>query len=101
MIILSLDLLAIGPLKFNILIRIPMVFDLRNNLGVILQFPLDYSYLHFDLKIFNEEIHENIQFFLILPPDLPPIGNNRLKIVIKIHGITFESQFKLHPNIFS
>lgn len=49
MIILSIDLLAIGPLKSNILIRIPMVLDLRNSLGAILQFPLDYSYLHFDL----------------------------------------------------
>lgn len=37
--------------------------------------------------MFNKQIHENIQFFLILPPDLPPIGNYRLKIVIKIHMV--------------
>ena len=60
-----------------------MILDLRVNLGIILPFPVNYSYLHVDLLMFSEEKYENI-FFFILPLDLLLSWIIRPQIVIEI-----------------
>ena len=42
-------LLVIGPHRSQIMTKIPMIFVIRADLGIILPFTVDYSYLQFDL----------------------------------------------------